>query len=74
MVEFDSKNLTLSYSGQFPDQLKLIKTINAFPVEVTAIGSLNPRTNTWGYSVAARDSLIGGRITYNREHNSLEYR
>lgn len=69
-----SKNVQLSYHGAFPDNLKLIKTLNVFPVEVTAIGALNPSTNSWSYSIGARDSIIGGRITYNKVNNSIEYR
>jgi hypothetical protein len=43
-------------------------------VELTGYAALNPRTNEWSYAVGARDSLIGGRITYNRANNSVEYR
>jgi hypothetical protein len=74
MPEYEGNNIKVGYNGQFPDNLKLIKTFNFFPVEVTAVGSLNPRTNAWSYSVAARDSVIGGRITYNKINNSVEYK
>lgn len=66
--------MKFAYDGRFPDNLKIIKTVNFFPVEVTAIGALNPRTNQWSYSVGARDSVIGGRITYNKVNNSIEYK
>ena len=74
MPDYKTDNLDLSYSGNFPDQLKLIKTINAFALEVTAVGTLNPRTNQFGYCVGVKDTLINGRITYNREKNSVEYK
>jgi hypothetical protein len=73
-MEYETKNLKFAYAGRFPDNLKVIKTVNIFPVEVTAVGQLNPRTNAWCYSVGARDSLIGGRIIYNKANNSVEYR
>lgn len=73
-MEYESPHLKFAYSGNFPDNLKVIKTVNLFPVEVTGYAALNPRTNEWSYAVGARDSVIGGRITYNRANNSVEYR
>lgn len=74
MPSYESKNVKLDYTGSFPDKLKLIKTINVFPLEVTLCGALNPRSNEWSYSVGARDTLIGGRVTYNKDSNCVEYR
>jgi hypothetical protein len=54
---FESGNFKLEYAGTFPDQLKLIKTFEVFPLEITAIGSLNPRSHKWSYSVGCRVSV-----------------
>jgi len=54
MTTFEKGNFSLSYTGQFPDHLKLVKTIEVFPFEITAIGSLNPRTRSWSYAVGCR--------------------
>jgi hypothetical protein len=56
MPSFESGNFKLEYAGNFPDQLKLIKTFEVFPLEITAIGSLNPRSHKWSYSLGCRVS------------------
>jgi hypothetical protein len=64
MPFFESGNFKLEYAGNFPDQLKLIKTFAVFPLEITAIGSLNPRSHKWSYSVGCRvSSTIAGSST-----------
>lgn len=74
MPAYESSHLALSYSGSFPDHIKLLKTINAGPLEVTAVGTVNPRTNDFGYCLGIRDTLIGGRVSYNRAKNAIEYK
>lgn len=56
MPSFESGNFKLEYAGTFPDQLKLIKAFEVFPLEITATGSLNPRSHKWSYSVGCRVS------------------
>jgi hypothetical protein len=74
MPSFESHNLKLGYSGTFPDQVKLLKTISVGLVEVTGVCALNPRTHAWSYCIGARDTVIGGRLNYNKETNAIEYR
>jgi hypothetical protein len=66
MPSFESGNFKLEYAGTFPDQLKLIKTFEVFPLEITAIGSLNPRNHKWSYSVGCRVSdMLFTQYQYN---------
>uniref|UniRef100_A0A383VY41 Uncharacterized protein n=1 Tax=Tetradesmus obliquus TaxID=3088 RepID=A0A383VY41_TETOB len=74
MPSFESGNFKLEYAGTFPDQLKLIKAFEVFPLEITATGSLNPRSHKWSYSVGCRDVILNGKITYNATRSAVEYR
>ncbi|KAF8068396.1 hypothetical protein HT031_002085 [Scenedesmus sp. PABB004] len=68
------QQLKLSYSGLFPDQVKLIKQQELFLLQLTAIGAFNPRTLKASYSLACRDKLVGGRVTYDHSRRAVEYR
>jgi hypothetical protein len=68
MPSFESGNFKLEYAGNFPDQLKLIKTFEVFPLEITAIGSLNPRSHKWSYSVGCRVGSTTCWQQHNQQH------
>lgn len=53
-------NVTFSYEGTFPDNFKLVKTVQVFPLELTAIGSVDPRSGRCGYSLVCRVRALGG--------------
>lgn len=60
MPSYESGNFKFNYTGSFPDQIKLIKTVTAFPFEITATGSLNPRSQKWNYTIGCRVSSSVG--------------
>lgn len=54
-MSYEAGSCKFEYNGGgLPDNLKLIKQISVFPLELTAVGILNPRTRQWSYALGCR--------------------
>jgi len=71
---FDSGNVSLTYSGAFPDWIKLIKQIKVHPLVFTATGAINPRTRKRFVNFSVRETFFNGAFICHVSRKSLEYR
>lgn len=54
----ETQPLTIQYTGAFPDNLKLIKTISVPPLKLIGAAYINPRTQKFGYSISCKVSIF----------------